>query len=128
MIQLTLNGTEFLFVNCDKEFSDPELGGGNGLFLYHDTKPIGTATRVQLPPGSWSILFPLKEAMEDEEKAIAMVENTTFVFEFPIDQERTYYKDYQRTNYMYPSAIRSLKSLISKHSIPINSLVLKKIA
>lgn len=120
MIQLTLNGTEFLFVNCDKEFSDPELGGGNGLFLYHDTKPIGTATRVQLPPGSWSILFTLKEAMEDETKAAQVVEQINGA----TDEYK--FKSYHYENVGHVYASTSLRSLISKHSIPINSLVLKR--
>ena len=35
---------------------DTSIANGNGLFIFHPTKPIGTATRIQLPPGSWEIV------------------------------------------------------------------------
>lgn len=122
MIQLTLNGTEFLFVGIPEGAEDFYLIGNN-LNCREGIAPI---KNPDLPTGSWTILFPLSEALNDETLAQQIVEDDKWLTKGFRDYNLE--GNFDMVGKSFIKATNSLRSLISKHSIPINSLVLKKIA
>lgn len=132
-IPFTTSKGDFLAVKVPKDAKGFELEiypVGNWYWLEYDVKDKDEeskffgeyiTTGVALPAGDWRIFKKLGHITES--KAQEVVQNFDM---YSLPRQKKSYQNYQSDNETFDTALESWKSLMNRHGITNNHIILKK--